>query len=312
MLHTILGANGIIGEELAKELHSNYKGRIRLVGRNPKKVNEGDELLKADLMNPEAVEKAVSASNIVYLTVGLPYDSQTWLQGWPVILENVIEAWKKEKCKLAYFDNTYAYPQDAKIQTESTPLNPSGKKGEAKKIAADLLLHAMEHNDLEAVICRAPEFYGPGKTKGITNALIFDRLKKGKKPRIFLRDDVKRTLIWTPDSSKAMALIANSPDAYNQTWHLPCDDNRMTYKEWIMEIENQMGRPIPYQILSNFNLKMAALFNKNLKETSELLPRYAIDNIFESNKFKSRFPDFKVTNYKEGIRIILKEAGLVN
>jgi uncharacterized protein YbjT (DUF2867 family) len=36
-MQTILGANGIIGEELAKELRNNYTQEIRLVGRNPKK-----------------------------------------------------------------------------------------------------------------------------------------------------------------------------------------------------------------------------------------------------------------------------------
>jgi uncharacterized protein YbjT (DUF2867 family) len=36
-MQTILGANGIIGEELAKELRKNYTQKIKLVGRNPQK-----------------------------------------------------------------------------------------------------------------------------------------------------------------------------------------------------------------------------------------------------------------------------------
>ncbi len=50
-----------------------------------------------------------------------------------------------------------------------------------------------------------------------------------------------------------------------------------------------------------------ALFNSNLKETKELLPRYAIDNLFVSDKFKKAFPDFKVTTYEEGIKAILND-----
>lgn len=30
-----------------------------------------------------------------------------------------------------------------------------------------------------------------------------------------LKDDTLRTLIWAPDASRAMALIGNTPDAYN-------------------------------------------------------------------------------------------------
>ena len=47
-MQTILGSGGSIGVPLAKEL-SNFTDRIRLVSRNPKKVNDTDELFPADL-----------------------------------------------------------------------------------------------------------------------------------------------------------------------------------------------------------------------------------------------------------------------
>ena len=47
-MQTILGAGGAIGTELAKSLIE-YTKDIRLVGRNPKKVNETDQLFPADL-----------------------------------------------------------------------------------------------------------------------------------------------------------------------------------------------------------------------------------------------------------------------
>ncbi|EGF47157.1 hypothetical protein AAULR_26116, partial [Lacticaseibacillus rhamnosus MTCC 5462] len=49
----------------------------------------------------------------------------------------------------------------------------------------------------------------------------FNNLLAGKTVKIPLNDQTLRTLIWTPDASRAMALIGNTPDAYNQTWHLP-------------------------------------------------------------------------------------------
>jgi len=67
-------------------------------------------------------------------------------------------------------------------------MNATGKKGRGKKLAAELLLKAISENEIEALFCRAPEFYGPGKTKSFTNALIFENLQKGKKPKVFLKD----------------------------------------------------------------------------------------------------------------------------
>ena len=42
-MQTILGSGGAIGLPLAKELKS-FTSQIRLVSRNPKKVNDTDEL----------------------------------------------------------------------------------------------------------------------------------------------------------------------------------------------------------------------------------------------------------------------------
>lgn len=45
---------------------------------------------------------------------------------------------------------------------------------------ADMVLKEIQSGELEAVICRAPEFYGPAKTQSITNTLVFDNIKKVK------------------------------------------------------------------------------------------------------------------------------------
>ena len=54
----ILGAGGAIGKDLAKEL-KNYTQKVRLVSRNPQKINEDDELLPGDLTDGHFVENAV-------------------------------------------------------------------------------------------------------------------------------------------------------------------------------------------------------------------------------------------------------------
>lgn len=53
-MQTILGANGQIAEELARELHRNYTTDIRLVSRNPKKINDTDQLFSANLLDAQA------------------------------------------------------------------------------------------------------------------------------------------------------------------------------------------------------------------------------------------------------------------
>lgn len=306
-MQTILGANGQIAEELAKELRRNYATGIRLVSRNPKKINESDELFPANLLDAQATDDAVKGSEIAYLTVGLPMDSQMWEDQFPVMMRNVIEAGKKHKCRLVFFDNTYMYAKTSDPQTEESSFEPAGRKSFVRAEIAATLLREIENKNIEAVICRAPEFYGPGKTQSITNSLIFENIRQNKKLKVPLTDNTLRTLIWTPDASRAMALIGNTPDAYDQTWHLPCDDNRLTYKQLINLASGIYQKKFDYSILKMWMFKTGGLFNKQLKEIQELLPRYECDNVFVSQKFKARFTGFKVTNYQAGIAHIMNE-----
>lgn len=300
-MQTILGASGQIGQELALSLKRDFTDDIRLVSRNPRKVNETDQLHRADLLDATETMRAVEGSDIVYLTAGLPMDTRLWVGQWPVIMRNVIDACATQGARLVFFDNTYMYPQTAEPQTESTRFQPNGDKGRVRAAIASDLLTALEQKRLTAMICRAPEFYGPGRTQSITNSAILEPLRSGRSARVFLRDDTLRSLIFTPDASRAMALLGNTPDAYGQTWHLPCDDHRLTYRQLIVLAAGIFGTEPRYTVLRAWQLRLAGLFNKTVKDAAELLPRYAVDNIFVSDKFKARFPDFEVTAFPDGL-----------
>lgn len=306
-MQTILGANGQIGRELAIQLNRYSTDDIRLVSRRPEKVNATDQLLSADLLDAAQTMRAVENSEIVYLTAGLPMDTRMWVAQWPVIMGNVIDACAMHGARLVYFDNTYMYPQTSQPQTEATAFQPYGEKGKVRGAITQALLNAMAQGKVQAMICRAPEFYGPGKTQSITNTLVIDNLKAGKAAKVFLRDDTLRTFIFTPDASRAMALLGNTADAFNQTWHLPCDDNRLTYRQFIVLAADVFGVEPDYTILKKWQMKLAGLVNKTARDAAELLPRYEVDNIFVSDKFKKRFPDFRVTTLREGLRAIWQE-----
>jgi nucleoside-diphosphate-sugar epimerase len=306
-MQTILGATGQIAVELARELHRHFTTELRLVSRNPRKVNDSDTLVSADLLDAAQTAEAVRGSRIVYFTAGLPPDTAMWEAQFPVMLKNALDAARAAGASFAYFDNTYMYPQDDRRQTEDTPFAPVGRKGRVRAAMTAMVLEEMRRGEIPVVICRAPEFYGPGKTQSFTNVLVIDNIQAGKRPRVPVRDDRLRTLIWTPDASRALALIGNTPDAYGQTWHLPCDDERLTYREFTAMAGGVFGRPGSYTVIGKWAFIVAGLFSPKAREIRELLPRYEHDNLFESRKFKQRFPDFKVTTYREGLDQIRSE-----
>lgn len=167
-MQTILGANGQIAIELARELRRHYTDQLRLVSRTPRKVNEDDALASADLMDAAQTRQAVEGSSIVYFTAGLPPDTELWERQFPTMLRNALDACRATGAKFAYFDNTYMYPQDARLLTEATPFAPVGRKGRVRAALADMVREEMARGEIPVLIGRAPEFYGPGKTQGIT------------------------------------------------------------------------------------------------------------------------------------------------
>ena len=297
-MQTILGV-GTIGKYVAKALPE-YTDKIRLVSRHPQKVNDGDELVTADLLKAEELKEAIKGSEVVYLTVGVPYRYKQWLIQWEMIMRNVIHACKMNGAKLVFFDNVYPYGKVDGWMTEETPINPNSKKGKIRARVDEMLMYDIKKGKLQAIIARAADFYGPDTPNSFPNNMVIQKLLNGKKAAWLMDDSKKHSFTYTPDAGKATALLGNTESAYNQVWHLPADHNVLTGKEFIELAAKTCGVEPKYSVLKKSQLKIAGWFNPIVKETIELLYQFDSDYLFDSSKFDKAF-DFKKTTYEEGI-----------
>ncbi|MDO5668900.1 MAG: NAD-dependent epimerase/dehydratase family protein [Corynebacterium sp.] len=308
MTQTILGASGQIAVELARELHRQHTDDIRLVSRSPRALHPSDTVVAADLLNAGQAKSAVAGSDIVYFTAGLPPQTELWEQQFPTMLRNSLDAAREAGAAFAYFDNTYMYPQDDRVQTEGTPFAPVGRKGRVRADMADMVLAEMERGEIPVLIARAPEFYGPGRTQSFTNTLVIERLRAGKRALVPVSADHRRSLIWTPDASRALAVLANTPGAYGRTWHLPVDDTRPTYREIVGLAAEAFGADATFTVVPTWAFRALGVVSPEAREIRELLPRYGRDNLFDDSAFRTRFPEFQTTSFSEGLGIIAREA----
>ena len=306
-MQTILGAGGAIGTDLAKEL-TKYTKEIRLVSRNPKKVNETDELFSCDLNDKAKVLQAVEGSQVVYLTAGFPYKTKVWRQTWPLVMQNVIDACKKHSSKLVFIDNIYMYdPTKLSFMTEDTPVNPSSKKGKVREQIANMLLDEVKAGNLKALIARSADFYGPGINNSLLQEVVFKNMQKGKKANWFCSIDKIHSFTYTPDAAKATAMLGNDDKAYNQVWHLPTAVNPMTGKALIETFATEMNVPVKYMVVGKTMVQILGLFNSIMKEFVEMLYQYDRDYVFNSSKFEKAY-DFKPTSYLDGIKQVVKSG----
>jgi nucleoside-diphosphate-sugar epimerase len=306
-MQTILGANGTIGLVLAKELR-NYTDKIRLVSRNPRKVNDTDELFPADLTQAGMIDKAVEGSDVVYLVVGLQYNINVWEKEWPKLMKATINACIKHNCRLVFFDNVYMYDEGAiPHMTEDSPINPPSRKGAVRRHIAEMLMNEVKAGKLMALIARAADFYGPGNANSFLSSVVFDNFKKGKAANWFADADKKHSFTYTPDAAKATALLGNTDDAYNQVWHLPTDKNTLTGKEMITLFAHEMKVKNKVTVMPMWLVKILGLFIPIMKEFPEMMYQYNQDYFFDSSKFDKRFT-FRTTTYMEGVKIMVNQS----
>ena len=297
-MQTILGAGGVIAKNMAFSL-ANYTPNIRLVSRNPKAVTGNEALFAADLTDARLVHAAVEGSEVAYLTAGIEYTLSAWEKQWPKIMQNVINACQAHQTRLVFFDNVYMYGKVDGWMTEETPYNPCSKKGEIRATIASMLTEEVRKGNLTALIARAADFYGPNTATSMVNAMIFVQLAKRKKARLLISDATRHSLTYSPDAAKATALLGNSPEAYNQTWHLPTDRNALTGKEAVALAARHFGTPPNYVVLKPWMIRLAGFRNRTIRETDEMLYQNEFDYLFDSTKFDRSF-GFKKTDYDQG------------
>ncbi len=298
-MHTILGAGGAIGSALVTLL-CNAGHKVRLVGRNPEKAPGVNQVISADLLDLDKTIAAVSGSSVVYLLVGLPYKTAVWSEQWPVVMHNAIEACKRAQAKLIFFDNVYMYGKVNGPMNEETPFNPCSKKGEIRAQIATTLLQETKAGNLNALIARSADFYGPHVRTSVFNILVFDKFAQKKSAAWLLNDAVPHSFTFTPDAARSLLVLAESETAWNQTWHVPTAAHPPTGKEYIRMVAKEFGVEPNYKILGRLMIKIAGLFIADIRESYEMLYQNDTAYVFDSGKFSKAF-NVEPTPYTRGI-----------
>jgi nucleoside-diphosphate-sugar epimerase len=298
-MQTILGAGGAIGVELVKVL-AGAGEQVRLVGRNPKLTPGATETVSADITDLDQTIRAVSGSTVVHLLIGLKYDANVWREQWPRIMHNAIEACKQASARLIFFDNVYMYGKVSGPMTEQTPFNPCSKKGEIRAQIATTLLNEIKAGKIQAMIARSADFYGPHAMTSVANTLVFDSFAKGAKASWLVNDSVAHSYTYTPDAAKSLVLLAANESAWNQTWHVPTAPNPPRGVEFVGMAAKAFGVKPKYRVLSRPLIKIAGLFNSNIRESYEMLYQSDSEYLFDSSKFSQAF-GCEPTSYVDGI-----------
>jgi nucleoside-diphosphate-sugar epimerase len=300
-LHTILGAGGVIADTLAPELISRQIP-VRLVSRHPKAPLQGATTLAADLTDASQALEAITGSSIVYLCIGLPYNYSIWRQQWPRIMDNTISACQKTNARLIFFDNVYMYGKTDGPMTEETPYDPSSRKGDLRARLATQVMSEVRKGNIVATIARAADFYGPGAGKtSIPDITIFQRLAKNQRAQWLANAHVPHSFTYTPDAAKALRLLSQDENSWNQVWHLPTAASPLTGARFVELAAAALRQPNRLFVMPKWMIRLGGMVDRTTAEVVEMLYQYEFDYLFDSSKFEAAY-HFRPTSYEEGIQ----------
>lgn len=293
--HLIIGANGPIGKEIYSLLKESNKEVYRF-GRS--KIDQEDYIC-GNALNINDVLKAVKGKKYIYITIGLKYDHKIWEKQWPIIIDHIITAAKKENSKIIFFDNVYIYgPQLAVPITEMHEISPISKKGKVRRIIHDKLTSVM--NELDIMIVRAPDFFGGDANSSLIYNAFLENMIKDKKPLFLGNDTRKHSYGYTKDLARATVLLASDSKAYNQVWHLPCYQTNSIYE--ILDMYNQvLKKDFKLTVVGKKMHALLGIFMPMLKEVYEMRYQFETDYVLSFEKFSKKYPGFIQTTFKDAI-----------
>lgn len=280
---------GPVGREVVHGFAGDGREVTVIQRSDPGSLPAGAAFAAADVMDTDALGRAVGDAGTVVLSIGLPYDGAVWDRDWPRAMASVLDVCAARGARLVFMDNLYMYgPQTAPL-TEDMPLTDYGRKPRVRAAITRMWQEAHDAGRVRALAVRAPDFYGPGAHQSVLGDTTLGNLAKGKAAQFVFPPDHPHDVAHIRDIARAIVTLADAPDdVCGQAWHVPCARTR-TLREHVGIAANALGVPPKISVMPQWLLPLAARFVPILGEMREM--HFLFDRPYrvDASKFASRF-----------------------
>lgn len=299
--HVVIGASKGIGNAIARELvaqNQPVRAVARVAASGAFALPEAVEFLELDARDETALVAACDGATHIYHCVNVPYSK--WTEVMPRVTDSVLAAAKAASTRLIFVGNVYGYGRfQTTPVTEEHPLDADTKKGRLRNMLEEKLWVAHHARDIELIVPRFPDFYGPGIVNGLM-APIFKAAIGGKTARWPATLDQKHALVYVGDAARAAVRLATDDSSTGQVWHVP-GPAPITGGEFLsLAFEAAGSKPKP-GVLPGWLLRLAGLFNADAKELLELMYEFEEPMLLDGGRFSAAYPDFKFTAHTDAV-----------
>lgn len=203
----VLGINGHIGSATARAFLAAGHA-VTGFGRSNRHPIPGVTFIKGDADDVEAMRAAIGDADLVVNALNLPYHQ--WDKGRKEAQnERVIAALGTSGKTLLFPGNIYNYAASDRLVTPDLVQHPATPRGEIRVRVENLYRAAAARGDIQVLILRPGDFYGPGYTGTWFDLAMMTEAGKGKVaiPGVW---GVGHAWAYLPDLARAFVKVAEA------------------------------------------------------------------------------------------------------
>ncbi len=297
-VHVVIGASGGTGSALVRELVDRGR-RVRAVNRSGRMTAPaGVQVLAGDATDPLRMREVCQGAAVVYNTVNVPFTR--WRESFPAAVDGVLAGARGAGARMVFADDTWMYGRVSGAMTEDLPYRPVSDKGVLRAWLAERVLAAHHRGQVQTVIGRAPELYGPNVDSLLGRNLFGTALTHG---RALWVGDLDQPLgpMFIDDFARGLAELGEHEAALGRVWHLPAPEP-ITARRFLELLSSQLDRPVTTVRLGTGMVRMLGRVWPVAREGAEVLYQFRQPHFLDSAAYRTAFGPGQVTPYEEGIR----------
>ncbi len=298
-VHVVFGS-GPLGKSTARALLS-MGHKVRMINRSGKvePAVEGAEVVASDAYDAEQNIANTRDAAAIYQCAQPHYHE--WVEKFLPLQRAIQQAAEKNGARFIVAENLYMYQPFTGALREDAPLGPITRKGKVRARMAEEVLEAHASGRLNAAIGRASDFFGP-EDFALTSFAILPAVK-GKAVNLLGNADMPHTFTYIPDFGRLLATLGTRPEGLGQVWFAPSNP-AITQNQFADLIAVELGRPVKRLVGGKWMLGLLGLFQKEIKETYEMLYEWEKPFVVDTSKAQNTF-GLQPTPLKEALKTTL-------
>ncbi len=286
---TVIFGYGPVGRQIAARLSAAGDDVVVAQRGDPGRLPQGARFTACDLLERGAARAAARGAGRIIMAAGLPYEGRVWREGWPRVMEALLDAAQDSGARTVFVDNLYMYgPRDEPLR-EDTPLADHGVKPAARAAVTRMWRRASDEGRVRFAALRASDFFGPGVAATHMGDGAFGAVARGRPAALLLSPDLPHDFAYVPDVAAAAEALLDGPDeAFGRAWHVPCAPTR-TPRDLLEMGAAALGGPLRVNALPPGLLPLFGLVSPMMREAAEMRFVFARPYRVDGSAFAAAF-----------------------